>query len=53
MSKYVCTVCGWIYDEERGMPEKGIAPGTRFEDLPEEFVCELCGVSKEDFTKEN
>ena len=44
--KYVCEVCGWIYDEEEGLPEKGIAPGTKFEDLPEDFECVLCGVGK-------
>ena len=52
MSKYVCEICGWEYDEEVGMPDKGIPAGTKFEDLPEEFVCELCGVEKEHFTKE-
>ena len=50
--KYVCTVCGWVYDEELGCPEQGIAPGTKFEDLPEEFQCELCGVGKEEFSAE-
>ena len=53
MSKYICSVCGWTYDEEVGMPEKGIPAGTKFEDLPEEFVCELCSVSKDNFTKED
>ena len=53
MSKYVCDVCGWEYDEEYGLPESGIAAGTKFEDLPEDFTCELCGVGKEDFTKED
>ena len=52
MSKYVCEVCGWVYDEELGLPEKGIAAGTKFEDLPEDFECELCGVDKTNFTKE-
>ncbi|MBE5740338.1 MAG: rubredoxin [Clostridiales bacterium] len=52
MSKYVCDVCGWAYDEAQGWPEKGIPAGTKFEDLPEEFVCELCGVSKDNFTEE-
>ena len=51
MSKYICEVCGWEYDEEKGVPEKGIAPGTKFEDLPEDFECELCGVGKSEFTK--
>ena len=50
--KYVCEICGWVYDEELGLPEKGIAPGTKFEDLPEDFECELCGVDKSNFSKE-
>ena len=50
--KYVCNVCGWVYDEEVGDPENGIAPGTKFEDLPDDFVCPLCGVDKEHFSKE-
>lgn len=49
MSKYVCEVCGWVYDEKEGCPEKGIAPGTYFSDLPDDFECELCGVGKENF----
>lgn len=49
--KYVCELCGWEYDEELGSPENGIEPGTSFEDLPEEFVCPLCGAGKEDFEK--
>lgn len=49
--KYVCDVCAWEYDEEAGDPENGIAPGTKFEDLPDDFVCPLCGVDKENFTK--
>ena len=50
--KYVCTVCGYIYDEAAGDPDNGIAAGTKFEDLPEDWVCPLCGVGKEDFTVE-
>ncbi len=49
MKKYVCTVCGYVYDEEKGDPEKGIAPGTKWEDLPADFECPICGVSKEEF----
>jgi rubredoxin-NAD+ reductase len=52
MDKYVCTVCGWVYDEEQGLPENGIAAGTKFEDLPDDFACELCGVGKDSFEKE-
>lgn len=44
--KYICEVCGWIYDEESGDPENGIAPGTKYQDLPKDFVCPLCGVDK-------
>ncbi len=50
--KYVCTCCGYVYDEELGDPANGIAPGTKFEDLPEDFVCPLCGVGKEMFQPE-
>ena len=50
--KYVCDVCGWIYDESMGAEDMGIAPGTKFEELPEDFVCELCGVGKDDFSPE-
>jgi rubredoxin len=49
MKKYVCTVCGYVYDPEKGDPDSGIAPGTAFEDLPTDWVCPLCGVGKEDF----
>ena len=49
MKQYVCSVCGYTYDPEIGDPEHGIAPGTAFEDLPEDWTCPLCGVGKEDF----
>ena len=49
LMKYICTVCGWIYDPEKGDPDSGIAPGTAFEDLPEDWVCPECGASKEVF----
>ena len=49
MKKYRCKVCGWIYDGAKGDPDNGIAPGTRFEDLPAEFICPLCGAPKEEF----
>ena len=48
--KYVCKMCGWIYDEEQGDPEHGIAPGTAFEDIPEDWVCPICGVGKDEFS---
>ena len=49
MKKYICIPCGWIYDPEVGDPDGGIAPGTAFEDVPEDWTCPICGVSKEDF----
>lgn len=51
MMKYVCELCGWEYDEAAGDPENDIEPGTRFDDLPDDFVCPLCGAGKEDFAK--
>ncbi|MBQ7352399.1 MAG: rubredoxin [Clostridia bacterium] len=48
--KYVCDACGWEYDEEVGCEECGIAPNTKFEDLPDDFVCPLCGVGKNGFS---
>jgi rubredoxin len=53
MEKWECTACGYIYDPEKGDPENGIEPGTSFEDLPEDWVCPQCGVSKEFFQKMN
>lgn len=49
--KYVCDVCGWIYDEAAGAPDNGIAPGTKWENLPDDFSCPLCGASKDRFSK--
>ncbi len=53
MEKYVCSVCGYEYNPEIGAPEVGIEPGTKFEDLPEDFVCPVCGVGKDLFNKED
>ena len=50
-AKYQCGPCGYIYDPEKGDPDSGIAPGTAFEDLPEEWSCPVCGVSKDMFEK--
>ena len=52
MKKYTCDLCGWVYDETLGDPDHGIAPGTKFDDLPDDFVCPLCGVGKDDFSEE-
>ncbi|WP_083863890.1 rubredoxin [Desulfobacula toluolica] len=52
MDKYQC-VCGYVYDPANGDPDNGIEPGTSFENLPEEWVCPLCGASKENFKKKD
>lgn len=49
MSQYVCTICGFVFDEEAGYPEGGIAAGTLWADVPADFVCPLCGASKAEF----
>ena len=49
MKKYVCSVCGYVYDPAEGDPDGGIAPGTAFENLPDGWVCPVCGAGKEDF----
>lgn len=52
MEKYVCTVCGYIYDEAIGDPDNGVSAGTKFEDVPEDWVCPLCSVPKSNFEKQ-
>lgn len=47
--QWMCGPCGFIYDESAGFPEDGIAPGTSFEDIPEDWVCPDCGIGKADF----
>jgi len=49
MKKYVCTVCGYVYDPQQGDTDSGIEPGTAFEDIPEDWTCPTCGVGKESF----
>ncbi|HVJ50294.1 rubredoxin [Desulfitobacterium sp.] len=49
MKKYVCSVCGYVYDPEIGDPDSGIVPGTAFEDIPDDWVCPECGVAKDSF----
>lgn len=46
---WMCLICGWMYDEEQGLPEEGIAAGTRWVDVPMNWVCPECGARKEDF----
>ena len=52
MAKYVCSVCGFVYDEANGIPEAGIIPGTRWEELPDDWTCPLCGAEKSEFEKQ-
>lgn len=52
MSKWKCVICGYIYDPEEGDPDNGIKPGTKFEDLPDNWTCPICGAAKELFEKE-
>ena len=50
MKKYECDLCGYVYDPAEGDPDNGVAPGTAFEDIPEDWVCLFCGARKEDFS---
>ncbi len=49
MKQYKCTICGHIYDPAKGDPDSGIQPGTPFELIPDDWVCPICGVGKEDY----
>jgi rubredoxin len=53
MTKYVCNACGYVYDPAKGDPDNGIAPGTSFEDLPDDWTCPECGVGKDMFSPES
>ena len=50
--KYVCDLCGYVYDESTGDPDSGVAPGTAWKDVPEDYVCPLCGAGKDSFSAE-
>jgi rubredoxin len=52
MEKWVCQICGYVYDPAKGDPDGGIEPGTSFEDLPDGWVCPECGAGKDEFQKE-
>lgn len=52
MDKWVCTVCGYVYDPDQGDPDSGVAEGTKWEDVPDDWECPVCGASKDDFEKE-
>ena len=49
MKKLQCKMCGWVYDEAKGIPDEGIIPGTAWADIPEDWTCPICGSGKEDF----
>ena len=51
MEKWKCLVCEYIYEQEKGDPDNGVATGTKFEDIPDDWVCPLCGVGKDQFEK--
>ncbi len=53
MRKYICSLCGHIYDESLGDPDSGLAPGTKFEDIPDDWMCPDCGVGKDMFELQN
>ena len=53
MKKYICELCGYVYDPAVGDPENGIGPDTAFEDLPDDWVCPGCGAGKEDFSPQD
>ena len=52
MEKYVCGVCGYVYDPAAGDPDNGVPPGTKFADVPDSWVCPVCGAGKDQFEKE-
>jgi len=50
MDKYICTICGYVYDPAEGDPDNDVAPGTSFADVPEDWTCPICGADKDAFT---
>jgi rubredoxin-NAD+ reductase len=48
-TQWICKTCGWVYDEQAGAPDHGLAPGTKFADIPDDWYCPDCGVTKADF----
>ena len=52
MARYVCTICGYVYDPTQGDPDNGVAAGTNFDDVPDDWTCPVCGAGKEDFEVE-
>jgi rubredoxin len=51
MTKYICDLCGYVYDPEAGDPDNGVEAGTAWEDVPDDWLCPLCGVGKDSFSK--
>ncbi len=51
MDKWACTICGYVYNPVKGYPDKGVAPGTTWNDVPHDWVCPICGDPKDDFIK--
>ena len=52
MKKYTCDICGYVYDEAIGDPDNGVSAGTKWSDLPEDYVCPICGVGKDSFSEQ-
>lgn len=52
MEKWVCAICGYVYNPAQGDPDNGVDPGTAWEDVPSDWLCPVCGASKDDFEKE-
>lgn len=52
MDRYVCSICGYVYDPANGDPDNGVEPETAWEDVPDDWECPVCGASKDDFEKE-
>ncbi|MGC9367557.1 MAG: rubredoxin [bacterium] len=52
MDKYVCKLCGYVYDPEKGDPDNGVNPGTPFSEVPDSWVCPICGAAKDLFKKQ-
>jgi len=51
VARYECQVCGYVYDEDVGDPDNGVPPGTKWEELPDDWVCPVCGATKDQFEK--
>ena len=52
MKEYICSLCGYVYNEKDGEPDNGYVPGTKFADLPDDYVCPICGAGKDQFEEQ-